>query len=592
MVMSQNPSKNTAANALSPEELDLRAYMQGQFADVFVKQARQAQMGTLLAITLIGLIFWYRIGPMLTLLWLIPVLTLSICRFLFTKRFVEYFDRRKKSTFAIMLILGTAGLITPWPLFLFDQLTLVERSAVSIILIAMATAAISTTMGYRSIYLVFTAPILGALALAWAWFAQGVKTDWASSGLGALLIVYTLFLYGMGKQYHHTFAALCRLRYSEKLLNKETTIALERANEAGRAKTQFLAAASHDLRQPIHAMNALVAALSLRDLDPRSTQIVTLLNSVNKSLTNQLDGLLDISKLDAGTVIPTIQQVRLDQLISSHHASLIQVGKERGIVCHLMGNQVINVSTDPSLLLRILSNLTDNALKFTPEGGMVTLKYHADQQEATVSVIDTGIGIPAEEQERVFQEFYQVANVERDRSKGLGLGLSIVKRLADLINVKLKLSSVAGQGTTISLVMPVIHPSKIVHEVTQAPSSYENTEGHCVLIIDDEKQVLQSMELLLSELGCRVLLAEGSEEAEKLARETPHIDAVISDYRLRSGDSGLIALAKVKQYHPTAKMALATGDTAPDRIREAQSAGFQLLHKPVSLDTITQMIKK
>jgi len=242
------------------------------------------------------------------------------------------------------------------------------------------------------------------------------------------------------------FEESCRFRYGEQESNRELTRALERLNEASRAKTQFLAAASHDLRQPFHSLNVLVAALQLRPLDERSREIAGLLDAVNQSMSKQLDGLLDISRLDAGTVQPTLAPLRLDDFVAAHHATLTPLARDRGQRLVLDAAAGITVVSDGALLMRVLSNLTDNALKFTPAGGIVTLSLRRDGDAAVLSVADSGIGIASAEHERVFREFYQVSNVERDRSKGLGLGLSIVQRLCALLGVTLQLDSQPGRG--------------------------------------------------------------------------------------------------------------------------------------------------
>ena len=197
-------------------------------------------------------------------------------------------------------------------------------------------------------------------------------------------------------------------------------------------------------------------------------------------------------------------------------------------------------------------------------------------------MLDTGIGIPKDEQERVFREFYQVGNNERDRSKGLGLGLSIVQRLCQLLAVRLSLVSQPDVGTSVSLRLTAVRPIVRPEAKRLAP---EVAPGLTVLVVDDESMARHSMRLLLSELGCTVHLADSTEQAMALAREHT-IDVMLSDYRLRGEDSGVIAIESVRALHPTARAVLVTGDTEPGRIREADARNIPLLHKPVSLQDL------
>jgi signal transduction histidine kinase len=424
------------------------------------------------------------------------------------------------------------------------------------------------------------------LSAAWAWVAwlSGNGAEWALAGLVA---VFLLFLVGLAQQVAAIFEESSRFRFGAQQLNRELTQALDQADEANRTKTQFLAAASHDLRQPIHSMNVLVAALSLRPLEAKTREIVTLLGSVNQTLSKQLDSLLDVSKLDAGVVRakPTVQ--RIDQLVRAHCAATAPLAQANGLKLELTAHDKLHVCTDAALFTRVLSNLTDNAMKFTPRGGVVHVKVEQDDQHVLVKVADTGIGIAADEQVRVFREFYQVGNAERDRLRGLGLGLSIVKRLCLLLDLQLDLQSQLGAGTTVSLRLARVEAEPQIEEVSTLAAG--SAAGLRVLVVDDEAMVRESMRLLLTELGCTVYLADGCETAQTLAREHT-VDLMLCDWRLREGRSGMKTIHAVKDLQPSIRAVLITGDTAPDRIRDVQSAGIPLLYKPVTLNDLMALM--
>lgn len=289
--------------------------------------------------------------------------------------------------------------------------------------------------------------------------------------------------------------------------------------------------------------------------------------------------------------VRSLQQ--LDRLAGEQLQLLESAAQERGVRCVLEASEPVTVWTDPGLLLRIVSNLTDNALKYNRPAGEVRLKVWQDEDHACLSVSDTGIGIAQVEQAKVFQEFYQVDNVERDRTKGLGLGLSIVQRLAALLDIEVRMRSTPGEGTEITLRMPLAPQDAGIE--TSASTTPETgpqlalLQGLRVLVVDDDSQVRQSMDMLLTEVGCRVFLASGSAAAQEIARHQT-LDVLLTDMRLQAGDDGLQVLQAVRALQPQLRAALVTGDTAPERLRQAQGAGVPLLHKPVSLAMLQRVL--
>ena len=568
------------------DEALIAAFVRDRFVAMFLSQSRRAQWALLFAASLVALIWFRRTPGPAAPVWLATMAVATLLRHRFTQPWVEH-RARLHATRRIAALLLANGVLMAVPLIAFERFSDLERAALSIILLASATASVATTSGHRRVFLAFAAPMLVPLAAAWAISAQGESGRAAAWGLGVLILLFLGFLIGIGQQASGVFEETCRFRHGEQWLTRDLKLALEEASEANRAKTHFLAAASHDLRQPIHSMNVLVAALTLRELDARTAEIVSLLATVNQTLSKQLDGLLDISKLDAGTVEPSISAQRIDRIVSVHHAMLTPVARDRGLTLELDAPHEVWSMTDPSLLSRALSNLTDNAFKFTPRGGSVRMSVRGEAGSVLLSVADTGIGISSDEHEQVFREFYQVGNIERDRSKGLGLGLSIVKRLCGLLNTGIALDSQPGRGTTITLRMPEAAAGAPQTERRSAPAM---PKGLGVLVVDDEPFVRESMRLLLTELGCIVHLADGTEQARQIAeRHTLH--AVFSDFRLHGEDSGPLAIRAVLQRHPAARTALVTGDTAPSRLRDAQAAGIPLLHKPVMLRDLLSILQ-
>jgi signal transduction histidine kinase/CheY-like chemotaxis protein len=574
---------------------DADAFVHERFVDMFLEQNRRSQIGLLCVAALLAYIWAGRSGVAVSAVWFAAALAVTGARFFFTERWVRHADAAL-STRRVGLVMLANGLVLATPLLAFDRYSDLERAAITIALVASATGSVATTAGYRSVFLAFALPMFLPLAAAWALGGSPADGSVAALGLAVLVLLFLVVLVGVGKQAFRVFDESCRIRFSERQLTRQLSQALERESEANRAKTQFLAAASHDLRQPIHSLNVLVAALSQRPLDTDAREIVALLSTVNQALSAELDGLLEISKLDAGAVRPERVPLRLDQLVAAHHLTVAPLAQKHGLRCVLTLQGAVHVVSDATLLTRVLGNLSGNAIKFTRPGGQVELRVWQSEGRAFVAVADTGVGIAPEEQERVFLEFYQVGNVERDRNRGLGLGLSIVRRSCELLGIRVRLQSAQGSGTTVTLEMPAeAGGARGATARTPASPPAANAApalpaGLSVLVVDDEVQLRESMRLLLAGLGCTVHLADSAAQAAELAR-AHRLHVVLSDMRLRGGDSGLVAMQAVRALQPGVRMALITGDTAPDRIREAESAGVPLLHKPVAPERLFDLLR-
>jgi CheY-like chemotaxis protein len=304
------------------------------------------------------------------------------------------------------------------------------------------------------------------------------------------------------------------------------------------------------------------------------------------SLGSQLDALLDISKLDAQVVEARPTQVDLCQTLRRLHQEYQPQADRRGLRLLLRCDGAAPCRTDPLLLDRILRNLIDNAFKYTQHGEIrFGLDSAADRH--VVHIADTGCGIAPDEQVRVFEEFYQVGNAGRNRAQGLGLGLSIVKRLADLLGLRIDLASAPGHGTTVSV---TFEASRAAAEPPDEPPVEVNVAGMSMLVIDDEEHVRLGMKALLEGLGCEPVLAATTDEALAVTRDH-RPDIVLADFRLGSGEDGIAAIRRLRARYPGLPALLLSGDIAPDRLREARAAGFVLLHKPVPLHQLLQAIE-
>jgi signal transduction histidine kinase/ActR/RegA family two-component response regulator len=367
---------------------------------------------------------------------------------------------------------------------------------------------------------------------------------------------------------------------------------VEQLELASLARSRFLAAASHDLRQPLHTLSLYSASLKLHASDGAVGEIALHINKALASLSALVDSLLDISKLDAGAVQPETQNVSLRIIIERIEADYRPVANGKGLEFHVAAPDLL-VETDHVLLERLVRNLVDNAFKYTAAGN-VTLAAEMPGGMARVSVRDTGPGIPVAERERIFEEFYQIGNPERDRVQGLGLGLAIVQRLAQLLGLTLTLESEPGRGSTFTVTIP---PATERRAFPRAPAGQHEQasralEGARILVIDDESDVRAGMRSLLERLGCTVSVCSGYADAERLidhdGLEDVHL--IVSDFRLRAHESGIDTVRRLRERLGNVPALLVSGDTAPERLREARSSGLPLLHKPVSAEKLTEAI--
>jgi signal transduction histidine kinase len=374
------------------------------------------------------------------------------------------------------------------------------------------------------------------------------------------------------------------IRLQQLGLNAQLEAALDQAEAASRAKTRFLASASHDLRQPMHTLSLFGAALALRPLDGRSREIAQHMNTALQTLTSQMDALLDISKLDAGVVPVNRTRIQLSSFLKRIDPEFATAARAKGLRWRVRCPLGIFIETDEFLFERVIRNLLDNAIKYT-RSGHVSVSAVAASHGVVLRISDSGRGIATEDQQQVFEEFFQGENPERDRTRGLGLGLAIVRRLENLLQIKIGMESAPGRGTTFCIALPLASSAAI----TVAPSAPAPLGTKHILIIDDETMVQLGMQTLLEEMGCSASLADGTANAVAAARAIKP-DVVVADLRLRGTDSGIAAVDAIRKVYPKMPAIFISGETAPEKLREAEGTGIMLLHKPVAIEILRKAI--
>jgi signal transduction histidine kinase/CheY-like chemotaxis protein len=348
---------------------------------------------------------------------------------------------------------------------------------------------------------------------------------------------------------------------------------------ANKSKSKFLAAASHDLRQPIHAMGLFLEVLSNSHLDKVQRGVLTNARGVLTTSAEMLDILLDFSRIEAGVVEVNREVFRLQVLLNKLEIELAPQANAKGLLYRTRETS-LHVMSDPSLVEMILRNLITNAIRYTDKGG-VLVAYRVRADQVNLEVWDTGIGIDPSQHLNIFREFLQLGNSERDHRKGLGLGLAITDGLARRLDHRLSLQSRPGRGSVFRLALPLVRGAAVADIIEQAPLSPPLLDMR-VLVIEDDKSVRDATLLLLRVWGCRAEGVESIEDALDSARRFPP-DVLLTDYRLRGQRTGAQAVAALRaELGEHLPAILVTGDTGPEGLRDALGSATHILYKPVS----------
>jgi signal transduction histidine kinase len=399
---------------------------------------------------------------------------------------------------------------------------------------------------------------------------------------GVLMLVYLSLMTPFALRVYRLIDESIQLRFENLGLIGELRNQKDAAEDANIAKSRFLAAASHDLRQPLHALGLFVQALQETPLATRERQVIGNIRRSVDAMEELFNALLDISRLDAGVVQPHITTIPLAAVFDRVRFEYGPIARQKRLSLKVMKTSLL-VQSDPALLARLIRNLLSNAVRYTDAGGVV-LGCRRKSHEVRIEVWDTGKGIPADRHEEVFHEFYQLDNPERDRRKGLGLGLAIVKRLARLLGYRVELRSTVGKGSMFSIAVPRGRQEDYrPAESSQGTDAFDLSHT-LILVIDDEAAVQEGMAALLRKWNCDVLTAgSGAEMMGKLVAVDRLPDLIVSDYRLRGTENGFEVVEMLRnEFNVDIPALLVTGDTAPDRLRDAEASGLPILHKPLN----------
>jgi len=594
------------AAALDDDAYRRQVHLRQQQLKMLCTQATRSPFAVIVAVLFVAFAVWNFVPPWKVFAWAAVLLVFPIARGVYSARALRHppvdatagIRFHMASTFTGGIVVGLAA-----PLF-FEALTEERRAFLTMILVCWAAAGVSAVAGRARVYYAYVAPIVLQIAFAWAALGSGIDTR--ERFLAAALILFAgVILSFFARDSERVLRESFQIRYeNERLIaalereRQEVALARDKAEAANRAKSRFLAAASHDLRQPLHALSLYSAALTLHAAEGDVGDIGRSINQAVQSVSALVDSLLDISKLDAGAIVPLLQRVNVRELVDRIEASFHTVAQRRQLEFRVSSIDA-EVETDPVLIERILRNLVDNAMKYTVRGS-ITLSAEGVGSTVRFAVRDTGPGIASQERERIFEEFYQIGNPERDRAHGLGLGLAIVRRLALLLGTDVELESEPGRGAEFAIRMPRSRrlpeaPPQVAGRAAAAPAAAlaeAALAGTHVLVIDDEPAIRVGMRTLLEAWGCRVTVAGGRAEAERLIEQHGlGFDVIVADFRLRQHENGIETVRELRaRMGEEVAALLISGDTAPERLREAHESGLPLLHKPVSAEKLREAV--
>ena len=555
----------------------------------FGERMREYLVANAVVLVALGVTTYLQTGSRWVLAWGAMVLLLQGPRYWLAKRAASSLDadtdndggRRVREA---MILAGIGGLSTGSIMLLAPLMVTETKAIVTMLLMGLVAVTVATCHGFRPIYQSFVLPTLTWISIGWLIPGQQ-SPPWIVSALVVILtMLFGSVMFRLTQQVYQNFA-------SQYDAARQLESALQAEQEANAAKTRFIAAASHDLRQPLHALSMLSSALVLRDLDDQTNSIAESMNESVQSLSFELDALLDISKLDAGgvavdhTVFDLVPM--LGKLVDDYQ-NIINRDKQS---LHLEAPASFAVNTDTTLLSRILRNLLDNAVKYGRRGRIsVTLRRIGAAENgahgAELVIADQGPGIAKAEQARIWQEFYQVPGKHGERGKGLGLGLSIVARLSQLLEIPVELSSPAGDGARFTLTLTEVQAtplrSPMVAATTIEPAQLD---GRVVLIIDDDSAVRLGTSYALSALGVRVLEAATVDAARHILASVP-VDLVLIDLRLQEAPRGFDYSTELATQSPGLKRIIISGETDAAQMEALKRTGETVLVKPINFDTL------
>lgn len=566
--------------------------IQAEQANILYQQSPIVLLATLLLVMLVVSFFKSRLEQGFLIPWAIWIIILTSARAYLIRSFhkqerIETPDNWLKLYTVTTFLSGLS-----WGILLLQVLNPVSGNEVlllSFILTGMIAGALLPLSCYLPAYFVFSIPMLTPFAIN-MFRLDGIEF----SSTGFLVLTFLLSMLGFSTLVNRNILDTIKLRISNIDLLDNLKMQKQLADIANSEKSRFLAATSHDLRQPLYALDLYLGALRTELKYSKQFELLEKVQISSKTLADLLNALMDVSKLDSGGVEVNSEYFDLMDVLLAICIEFEQQAKDKGIEIKASLDEAL-VNTDPILLGRILRNLISNAINHN-ENCCLIVSTTLSNSNVTIDISDTGKGVCVSELNNIFSEFYQLNNPERDRNKGLGLGLAIVKRLVDLLGIAIEVESEVDKGTKFSLILALAIDKRQTPRLKIIDSVDDiDLAGLFVIVIDDEKTVRDATKTLLRNWGCEVLSVSSQLELmTTLSKDNyPTPDLVISDYRLRDKKNGLDAVRAVYDYFMVEIPALiVTGDSSEEIVSEITARKYTLLLKPVGSQALRGQIER
>jgi signal transduction histidine kinase len=576
------------------DESSKRFYLQREKCSHIIKAARSATIANILAPLLCIPVFQDQVSQPKFLAWLSYMFVVVTVRTVIVANMPhkpeEILDPAKDLR-KITWVVGAVGFGwgLGWPLMTPD-LSMVDR----MIYVYMTTAAMIASMFAYSVnrptFYAFTVPIMLPAMSTLLWPTHIFPWPF-SVGLATLYLV----VLGIAKNFAKVFDDSVGLRFRNERLYQELASERDQSVSANIAKSKFIAVASHDLRQPLQAINVNLDLFEPDDLQPKGHRRLQKIKRSVTTLNSMFDALLNMSKLDAYNTKPNNRYFPLDELSDSVLETVQSLAKKKGIqlVVHKTPGTVYG---DPLLLQQILVNLALNAIQYTDQG-TVDIRFDTRENQLVFTVRDSGVGIDDVEQAHIFKEFYRV-NQTRGHHEGLGLGLSIVKRLCELIGASVTVQSTPGQGATFTVTTPCpVGEEEGAPPTVMAPRLQSDQPsslvGKRIAIIEDDEVILDAYRQMLSLQGAQVIaLSDSPAEMAAQLEAVDHMDGILCDYRLAHTTGDQLIQRLRENYNWDIPAVIVTADTSPAHIETFAKLNAPILYKPVTFQTIIATLEE
>ncbi len=546
--------------------------------ELLYRQIPLVLVAVIIISTITAVTFYSPENSKITFLWIISIYFVTYLRFYYYLKWSKNSAQKKLTSWAhiavnFSLLSGFQWALTT--IIFFNNESSISIAILTVILLGMVSGAIGSLSVIPAAFTAFTAPI------TLFYIFSIVHSENADFYIFSYMFV--VFIVASGFFCQNTYKSNIhgiRLSIENIALINNLQIEKEKAESANIAKSKFLAAASHDLRQPLQSMTLFTEALKENLKEEDNLLLANRITNSHDALRELLNALLDISKLDAGGI--EIQNTAFDiaTITNEIYMEFQPLASQKNQQMAISKSSYM-VFSDPIITKRILQNLIANAIHHCPEESMIIIETATKNKSLLINVKDNGPGIPEKEQKNIFNEFYQLKNPERDRKKGLGLGLAIVKRLSILLGHQIQLESSKGSGCNFSFELPIATPEQISAKEHVIPSqNITSLNDMEILLVEDEIDVREALSVILKRWGCTVWQTDNIAGAFAFIHQQ-NINFIITDYRLREHETGIDLLEQVHSINPDITGIMITGDTGTEQIQSFLKAGHIVLHKPI-----------